>query len=66
MMLTKRPTDGVASAQRVPEPDPLLSIFSIPHPTQFLFENHWVAGKFRVLPDISGIPRHDWVLGIPQ
>ena len=52
----------------VPEPDPLPGIFSIPDPTRFLFENHWVAGnlKFQVLPYISGIPRNDWVLGIPQ
>ena len=46
------------SAQQVPKPEP----------TRFSFENHRVADnlKHRVLPDISGIPRHDWILGSPQ
>ena len=73
---------GRYSAQRVPEPDPLPSIFFIPYSTRFSFENHcrwvasnpkyryylifWVNPKFRVLPNIWGIPRHDWVLGSPQ
>ena len=47
------------SAKRVPELDPLPSIFAS-------FENNRVAGnpKFWVLPDISGIPRHDWVFQV--
>ena len=62
------------SVQQVPKHDPLPVIFFEPDPTHLSFENHWVVGnpifqvnaKFRVLPDITGFPRHDWVLGSPQ
>ena len=41
-----------------PNPTRYPVFHSIPDPTRFSFENHWVAGnpKYWVLPDISGKP----------
>ena len=58
-------TSLTRSAQRVPEPDPIPVIFSIPDPTRFSFVNYRVAvnPKYRVIPDILGKPG---VSGITQ